>query len=1074
MEVCTNVSADAAPCSTLHAFIHRMGVGDAEDKITGTQSFHDIISMEETAEGLAIAATTRAEIQSRKRTLESSKMSPTETTAKTAAPATNRGSTRRGSKTIPTPTPTPCRHQVAVPEGYEPPVTLDESLYGTLDNPILNESLPTAKQYPFSLDTFQATAVACIERNESVLVAAHTSAGKTVVAEYAIALALKNKQRAIYTSPLKALSNQKFRELSEEFGSVGLMTGDVTLNENAPCVVMTTEILRSMLFRGSDVLREVSWVIFDEVHYMQDRERGVVWEEVIISLPSVIRMVFLSATLPNCFQFGEWVASLHASPCHVVITDYRPTPLVHYGYPMGGSGLYLLADSKSKFKGENFDKMRMGFPRDSAIWKDADEGDGDSNASRENRGDNGIYDDKKTPRPDTEKELRKLIGVLQERELYPLIVFSFSRRECEAYAQHLSGGGKGKKKKQKGPKGKPTALPCEVDFNTAEEKAAVRSILHAALQCLDEKDRQLPCIESMLPMLERGVGVHHSGLLPILKEVVELLFQENLVKCLFATETFAMGLNMPAKTVVFTKLNKWDGHETRPLSSGEYIQMSGRAGRRGKDDRGFTMLMIDETLTKTACRDMLKGEASRLNSSFRLSYYTLLNLIRSRSLGRKDDMEYVISKSFQQFQHEQEAVGVGREVAELRDLAEGMALSQVDIDSYTATKEMQMKIQLEKMAILLKPDSCMHLLRPGRIVRVLAGERDWGYGVLLSVKWVEGGNRSNAEQYKVDVMLCTTRGRTIAPCSVNDDNGVMVVVPISLPCLSEISTLRIQIPADLKDPKAQRSVKSTIKALLAKYPKRQLPQLDPNVDFQVSKKDAGTLKSLLAKEKAVETELIGLETNHGDDITEKLNKAAELRNIARKKEEAAARSPLKTFKVEFQQRKEVLRKLGHIDENDTVTLKGRAASQIDCGDELLVSELMFDGTFGALNEFELASLLSCIVPVENSQGTPKLPLRLSNALLRLKQVAGHIFDVSKECNLDMDGLDKDTYVDNFRPTLMEVVYLWSKGSFVLTPFLVHSCTLDPHSPQLTLAPPSFARSLVFQVFRVDLQRNGCV
>ncbi len=237
--------------------------------------------------------------------------------------------------------PTSYRHMVAIPHDFTGPAEkLDPYLYGSLANPIWTG--PLEKEYPFILDEFQSKAVSCIERNESVLVAAHTSAGKTVVAEYAIAKSLNNKQRVVYTSPLKALSNQKFRELSEEFGSVGLMTGDVTLNEGAQCVVMTTEILRSMIYRGADVLREVAWVIFDEVHYMQDRERGVVWEEVIISLPSAIRMVFLSATLPNCFQFGEWVASLHDSPCHVVITDYRPTPLVHYGYPLGGSGLYLV------------------------------------------------------------------------------------------------------------------------------------------------------------------------------------------------------------------------------------------------------------------------------------------------------------------------------------------------------------------------------------------------------------------------------------------------------------------------------------------------------------------------------------------------------------------------------------------------------------------------------------------------------------------------------------------------------------------------------------------------------------
>jgi ATP-dependent RNA helicase DOB1 len=615
---------------------------------------------------------------------------------------------------------------------------------------------------------------------------------------------------------------------------------------------------------------------------------------------------------------------------------------------------------------------------------------------------NGGQDGKKARGPDTEKELRKLIAVLHEREMYPLIVFSFSRRECEAYAQHLSGGGKGKRAKPKA--GKPGGPAHDVDFNSAEEKAAVRSIFDAALQCLDDKDRQLPCIESMLPMLERGVGVHHSGLLPILKEVVELLFQENLVKCLFATETFAMGLNMPAKTVVFTKLNKWDGQETRPLSSGEYIQMSGRAGRRGKDDRGFTMLMVDETLTKQACRDMLKGEASSLNSSFKLSYYTLLNLIR-RSLGRKDDMEYVISKSFQQFQHEQAAPQVDQEVAEMRELAQSMMIPQEEMEKFSAIKESHDQLLRDKMGILLKPDSCMHLLRPGRIVRVHAGEKDWGYGVLLLLKWVDG-DRADARQYRADVMLCCVAGeKTVIPCSLDSDEGSMIVVPVSLPCLSEVSTLRIQIPSNLKDPKAKRSIRSTLKALLAKYPRKKLPPLDPLVDFNVGKKDTARLQGILSEEEAAEEGLQAFEIKYGEDIARKLKKAAELQSIARKKEEEASRSPLKTFKEEFRRRKEVLRKLGHIDEADTVTLKGRAASQIDTGDELLVAELMFDGTFGALDEHELASLLSCMVPVENSQGCPKLPLRLSNALLRLKQVAGHIYDVSKESDLDMDGMD---------------------------------------------------------------------
>lgn len=237
------------------------------------------------------------------------------------------------------------RHQVALPPNYDyVPISTHKST-----NP--------AKTYPFTLDPFQATSIASIERNESVLVSAHTSAGKTVVAEYAIAQSLRAKQRVIYTSPIKALSNQKYRELLEECnGDAGLMTGDTTINPDASCLVMTTEILRSMLYRGSEVMREVAWVIFDEIHYMRDAERGVVWEETIILLPDNVHYVFLSATIPNAMQFAEWICKTHNQPCHVVYTNFRPTPLQHYLFPAGGSGIHLVVDEKGQFREENFQK----------------------------------------------------------------------------------------------------------------------------------------------------------------------------------------------------------------------------------------------------------------------------------------------------------------------------------------------------------------------------------------------------------------------------------------------------------------------------------------------------------------------------------------------------------------------------------------------------------------------------------------------------------------------------------------------------------------------------------------------
>ena len=249
--------------------------------------------------------------------------------------------------------PKSCVHQVAIPPGW----VGDEA---ALRSPTYKGR--RAKEYEFQLDPFQETSVAVLERDESVMVAAHTSAGKTVVAEYAIAMAFRDKQRVIYTSPLKALSNQKFRELTEEFGGddgseVGLMTGDVSINQNATCVVMTTEVLRSMLYRGSDIIREVKWIIFDEVHYMRDRERGVIWEETIIFCPKNARMVFLSATLPNAFQFAKWITKLHAHPCHVVYTDHRPTPLLHYAFPRGGKKPLLVVDAERNINEGNFQML---------------------------------------------------------------------------------------------------------------------------------------------------------------------------------------------------------------------------------------------------------------------------------------------------------------------------------------------------------------------------------------------------------------------------------------------------------------------------------------------------------------------------------------------------------------------------------------------------------------------------------------------------------------------------------------------------------------------------------------------
>ena len=458
-------------------------------------------------------------------------------------------------------------------------------------------------------------AIASVERNESVLVSAHTSAGKTVCAEYAIAQCLKNNQRVVYTSPIKALSNQKYREFNEEFGDVGLMTGDVTINPTATCLVMTTEILRSMLYRGSEVMREVAWVVFDEVHYLRDKTRGVVWEETIILLPDKVRYVFLSATIPNAMQFAEWITKTHSQPCHVVYTDFRPVPLQHYLFPAGADGIHLVVDEKGVFREENFSRAMT------SIAEKQGDNPSDPMAKRKGRG-----KDKRLNKGGQKgnSDIYKIIKMIMQKAYNPVIVFSFSKRECENFALQMS----------------------QLAFNDDSEKDMVDKVFNGAVDMLSEEDKQLPQIQHLLPLLKRGIGIHHSGLLPILKETIEILFQEGLIKVLFATETFSIGLNMPAKTVMFTSVRKFDGVSTRWVTPSEFIQMSGRSGRRGIDERGIVIMMIDEKMEPSVAKEIVRGEQDKLNSAFHLGYNMILNLLRVEGISP----EFMLERCFYQFQ----------------------------------------------------------------------------------------------------------------------------------------------------------------------------------------------------------------------------------------------------------------------------------------------------------------------------------------------------------------------------------------------------------------------------------------
>lgn len=889
------------------------------------------------------------------------------------------------------------RHQVAIPPGYD---------YQPLSRHVPRD--PPSRAWPFTLDPFQQTSIYCIERSESVLVSAHTSAGKTIVAEYAIAQALRDGQRVVYTSPIKALSNQKYREFAAEFGDVGLMTGDVTINPSASCLVMTTEILRSMLYRGSEIMREVAWVIFDEIHYMRDKERGVVWEETIILLPRKVRYVFLSATIPNAMQFAEWVAHIHSQPCHVVYTDFRPTPLQHYLFPQGGNGIYLVVDEKSNFREDNFQKA-MGALAD-ARGEDpaaADSGKNRKGATKKGGAQGGPSD------------IYKIIKLIMLKRYNPVIVFAFSKRQCEALALQMS----------------------KLEFNTDEEQEMVTKVFTSAIESLSEEDRTLPQISHILPLLRRGIGIHHGGLLPILKEVIELLFQEGLLKVLFATETFSIGLNMPAKTVVFTAVRKWDGNEFRNLSSGEFIQMSGRAGRRGLDDRGIVIMMFDEKLEPDAAKTMVKGEADRLNSAFHLGYNMVLNLMRVEGVSP----EYMLKNCFFQFQN---AASVPQlEAARAEALARRDEIEVPDEEAiaayYTMHKTLR-QLQDDRREVIRHPSYALPFLQGGRLVAVRHEALDFGWGVVVAYqkhlppKGHEFASGTPAHGlYVVDIMLhCATntvvpKQRESAPSfsgitpPAPGDRGEWLVVPVLLSAVQEFSGIRIFLPKDVRLRDERAKVGRNVAEVLRRFP-QGLPQLDPVKDMKINDTP---FQQLLGKIEILSDRMaqapIAQDKARCDELFSRYaNKQAALDTVAALDARIAeAHNVLQLDELKC--RKRVLRRLGFTNADDIVEKKGRVACEISTGDELLLTELVFNGTFNDLAPEQCAAILSCFVFTERSEHPVRLKEDLAAPLRVLQDTARRIARVSVECRLPVV---EQEYVQSFKVELIEAVLQWCLGA----------------------------------------------
>jgi ATP-dependent RNA helicase DOB1 len=556
--------------------------------------------------------------------------------------------------------------------------------------------------------------------------------------------------------------------------------------------LLTLQILRSMLYRGSEIMREVAWVVFDEVHYMRDKTRGVVWEETIILLPDSVRYVFLSATIPNAMEFCEWITKTHNQPCHVVYTDFRPTPLQHYLFPANSDGIHLVVDEKGTFKEDNFQKAMT------SMTDGDDPGSGKKKKLAKGR------------KRRVQSDIYKIVKMIMMKSYNPVIVFSFSKRECEDYALQMA----------------------QMAFNDESEKTMVTKVFNSAIESLSKEDQELPQIQHILPLLKRGIGVHHSGLLPILKETIEILFQEGLLKVLFATETFSIGLNMPAKTVVFTSVSKFDGTGTRWLTPSEFIQMSGRAGRRGLDERGIVIMMLDSKLEPGTVKEIVRGEQDKLNSAFHLGYNMILNLMRVEGISP----EYMLERSFFQFQNTASVSGMEKEMHQLENDRESIDIpDEPTIKEYYDLRQQLTTYTKDMRAVITHPNYCLQFMQPGRFVRIKYMDYDFGWGAVVNFterklsKDEKKEDLQPQQSYVIDVLLQVaadvsvgTRTNEDLPPGVRPpqpgQKGKIEVVPVLLSAIDSIGHIRIFLPNDLRSSEQRSKVAKDLEEVKKRFP----------------------------------------------------------------------------------------------------------------------------------------------------------------------------------------------------------------------------------------------------------------
>jgi ATP-dependent RNA helicase HelY len=573
--------------------------------------------------------------------------------------------------------------------------------------------------YPFALDAFQRRAIQTLLSGDSVMVAAPTGTGKTVVAEFGVWEAFKRTGRVIYTTPIKALSNQKYRDLRALYGDqVGLLTGDVSENRDARVVIMTTEVLRNMLLQTPWDLDDVDTVIFDEIHYLADPERGTTWEESIILCPDHVQLICLSATINNADEIAAWISRTHR-PIRLITHTERAVPLA----------LHYFIDGKLNLVVDHTGAKVRDFPHTGGELRRQAARGGFAKRRAE----------RSTPEMD-EPQPREIVDALAAKDMLPAIYFLFSRNDCQAFAERLA--------------------IMRPNLVTERQVGLIDQTIEAILAGMRPEDRELQQVQTMIALARKGIGFHHAGLLPILKQLVEVLFTRGLMEVVFATDTLALGINMPARTVVVGRMSKWDGRRRRMLIPNEFQQMAGRAGRRGMDPFGHVVVPYSPWFTFRETLDIAIGELHPVQSAFAIRYNTVLNLWdpphgeRVRALLQQSLAQFQSSQRIRDL--EDQIIALGEEIDRIpQGCLIGLEGGEELLEDYRRVNRSLAAAQSKERRLQGEQSSVRHVLQtttpwtePGRQALrrafrsappgMVAHTRDGGWAVLLG-KGSRGG-----------------------------------------------------------------------------------------------------------------------------------------------------------------------------------------------------------------------------------------------------------------------------------------------------------------------------------------------